>query len=162
VYYVATMARKRVYLDSIRSTHNVGSIFRTADGAGVEHIYLGGYTPAPRDRFGRLRPDIAKTSLSATESVPWELIESETVAVATLKQLQTEGWSVVAIEQAATAQSLYEFTVPEQVVYLFGNEVDGVSDNLLDLADVIVELPMLGQKESLNVSVTAGIVLYQR
>jgi tRNA G18 (ribose-2'-O)-methylase SpoU len=156
------MARKRIYLDSIRSTHNVGSIFRTADGAGVEHIYLGGYTPAPKDRFGRIRADIAKTSLSATESVAWEAVESEAAAIDMLKHLQSEGWRVVAIEQTATAQSLYEFHVPEQVVYIVGNEIDGVSATLLALADEIVELPMLGQKESLNVSVTAGIVLYWR
>lgn len=147
-----------VILENIRSAHNVGSIFRTADGAGVEKIYLLGYTPTPIDRFGRTQSEIKKTSLGASETIEWEHItESYTELI---KKLQTEGYEIVAVEQNANARTLSGFSVPENVAYIFGNEVDGVSSELLSQADTIVEIPMLGQKESLNVSVAAGIVLY--
>lgn len=150
----------RVILDNIRSAHNVGSIFRTADGAGVEKIYLVGTTPSPCDRFGREVPEIKKTSLGATEFVEWEWITDEAVPALTDTLTQT-GFYIVAVEQHKNAVSLYDFTAPEKVCYIFGNEVNGVGKDLLASADQIVEIPMRGSKESLNVSVTAGILLFK-
>lgn len=144
-------------LENIRSAYNVGAIFRTADGAGVEKIYLAGYTPRPTDRFGRTQTEIQKTSLGASEIVAWEACETSSDCIATL---QRAGFTVVAVEQTATAEPIQSFTVPEKVVYVFGNEIDGVSDEMLELADAAVAIPMRGQKESLNVSVAAGIVMY--
>jgi tRNA G18 (ribose-2'-O)-methylase SpoU len=148
---------KYVILENIRSAHNVGSIFRTADGAGVTKIFLVGYTPRPLDRFGRVQKEIQKTSLGASESIVWEYSETIEPVLALLK---TENITVVAVEQSPQAVLLHEFTVPENVAYVFGNEVEGVDGKVLAVADTIVELPMRGQKESLNVSVVAGIILY--
>ncbi len=153
-------------LDNIRSAHNVGSIFRTADGAGVEQIFLVGTTPDPIDRFGRVQPEIAKTSLGATTSVVWEHSgghsDRATEAVLDLlTRLQARGYTVVAVEQTATSIPLYEHTPTAQVAYILGAEVEGVQPALVAAADEVVEIPMVGQKESLNVSVTAGIVLFQ-
>ncbi len=148
---------KYIILEDIRSAYNVGAIFRTADASGVTKVFLVGYTPAPIDRFGRTQAEIEKTSLGASKTVPWE-------QVATIKEiferLQADGVTVAAVELAKGSVSLRDFKEPERVAYVVGNEVEGVSKEALELADVIVELPMLGQKESLNVSVTAGIVLY--
>ncbi|MCA9367004.1 TrmH family RNA methyltransferase [Candidatus Kaiserbacteria bacterium] len=149
---------KQLLLENIRSAHNVGSIFRTADGAGVSKLFLSGYTPAPTDRFARVQPEIRKTSLGASEYISWEKVGEDTGAF--LREQKRAGVTVVALEQTATAIPLREFVVPEQVLYVVGNEVDGVSKAVLDEADVIVEIPMLGQKESLNVSVATGILLY--
>lgn len=148
---------KYIILEDIRSAYNVGAIFRTADASGVSKVFLTGYTPAPIDRFGRPQPEIQKTSLSASATMPWEKVESMEELIARLK---SEGVIVVAVELAPGSLSLKDFTEPEHVAYIVGNEVDGVTKETLALADVIVELPMLGQKESLNVSVTTGIILY--
>ena len=155
------MPQKVIILDNIRSAHNVGSIFRTADGAGVEKIYLLGYTPTPIDRFGRPQPEIVKTSLGASETISFEHIEN-TDTETLIKRLKQEGFKVVAVEQTQSSVSLYDFIVPPKVCYILGNEIDGVSEELLTLADTAVEIPMLGEKESLNVSVTAGIALFHR
>lgn len=152
---------KFVILDNIRSAHNVGSIFRTADGAGVSKIFLVGVTPCPIDRFGRTQSEIAKTSLGAADTIPWEYV-SDDDAVLLVRRLREEGVTVVAVEQTAEAFSLDEFQVPENVAYILGNEVDGISGALIKESDTIVEIPMAGQKESLNVSVAAGIVLFSR
>ena len=147
-------------LDNIRSAHNVGSIFRTADGAGVEKIYLVGTTPAPIDRFGRTVSEIEKTSLGASTFIPWEQVTNEDISTLVTK-LKQSGYMVVAVEQTSEALSLYDFNAPEKVAYVFGNEVDGVGKIFVKAADLAVEIPMQGQKESLNVSVTAGIVLFK-
>ncbi len=159
--------KKRIILDNIRSAHNVGSIFRSADGAGVEKIYLVGPTPTPIDRFGRLQPEIAKTSLGASQSVGWKHIgnagsESVKESLELIKTLKDEGFIVVAVEQAPHSVSLYDFEVPQKVVYIMGAEVEGVHQELIDVADIVLEIPMLGMKESLNVSVTAGLVMFQK
>jgi 23S rRNA (guanosine2251-2'-O)-methyltransferase len=143
-------------LHDIRSKYNVGAIFRTADAAGVEKIFLTGYTPAPRDRFGRTDQEIDKTSLGASLSVPWEQVPSIEVLIANLK---AAGVCVVAVEIAPGSVSLYDFVPPPRVAYIFGNETEGIPPAVLALADEILEIPMAGQKESLNVSVTAGVVL---
>lgn len=150
-----------LFLNNVRSAHNVGAIFRTADGAGVAQIYLGGYTPSPLDRFGRVQPAIAKTSLGAAETVPWQTV-TPGGEVAVLKRCRQAGYAVVALEQHPTSTSIYDFTVPERVVYVVGNEVDGVQSDILALADTIVSIPMHGYKESLNVATATGILLYTR
>lgn len=150
---------KYIILPDIRSAYNVGAIFRTADAAGVSKVFLSGYSPAPKDRFGRTQTEIEKTSLGASVTMEWEQVSD---LPALISSLQKEGVTVVAVEQSEKSVSLPDFSVPEKVAYIMGNEVTGVDEEILDLVDVIVELPMLGQKESLNVSVTAGIVLYHQ
>jgi tRNA G18 (ribose-2'-O)-methylase SpoU len=161
------MSQKVVILDAIRSAHNVGSIFRTADAAGVEKLYLCGPTPDPVDRFGRIQKEIAKTSLGASAQLAWEHVgtidnRATEEMLLLIEQLKSDGYTIVAVEQAKRSVNLYDFTVPEKVVYIFGAEVEGVQSALLKVVDVVLELPMAGMKESLNVSVTAGIVLYQQ
>ncbi len=148
---------KYVVLHDIRSHYNVGAIFRSCDGAGVTKVYLTGYTPAPIDRFGRVVGEIHKTSLGASAMVSWEKYATTEEVVT---KLQADGVTVVAVEQSPNAVSLYEFTPTENVAYIFGNEIEGVPKIVCDAVDVVVEIPMLGQKESLNVSVTAGIILF--
>lgn len=148
---------KRVILHDIRSNYNVGAIFRTCDGVGVDKVYLSGYTPAPKDRFGRKVSEIGKTALGAEEIIPWECTEN---ILELIKKLQTEGVCVVAVELDKEAVTLYDFKVPESVAYILGSETEGLSKEILEAVDVIVEIPMRGKKESLNVSVSAGVVLY--
>ncbi len=160
------MQEKVVIIDNVRSAHNVGSIFRTADGAGVSKVYLIGPTPTPVDRFGRIQTEISKTSLGASESVAWEHVgtserKSTEEAISLILKLKQKGFVVVAIEQDARASSFYDFKVPEKVAYIFGAEVEGVQREIINAADKIVEIPMQGMKESLNVSVTAGVVLFR-
>ena len=147
-----------IILHNIRSVHNVGSIFRTADAAGVSEIILSGYTPTPLDRFNQPRPDFAKVSLGAEKTMPWKQVRT---LGTTLSRLQKEGCCLIAIEQDAHSTPLFNFTPPrgKKLVVIFGNEVRGVSKPLLKKCDAILEIPMHGKKESLNVSVTAGIAL---
>lgn len=147
-----------IILDNLRSAHNVGAIMRTADGAGVTRVYLTGTTPQPIDRFGRPQPDIAKTALGAEEILPWEY---HTDTAELLKKLKNDGVHIVAVEQRSDARDYKQLQLPEKAAVIFGNEVDGISEETLALADVVAEIPMHGKKESLNVSVSAGIVLYR-
>jgi 23S rRNA (guanosine2251-2'-O)-methyltransferase len=147
-----------IILPDIRSAHNVGSIFRTADAAGVEKIYLTGTTPAPIDRFGRPRADIAKVALGAEQTVSWEYVKD---IAHLLIQLKQEGNTLIAVEQDQRSVNYRETSSIEKPVFIFGNEVDGVAKNILDQCDVIAEIPMYGEKESLNVAVTVGIILFQ-
>jgi len=149
-----------VILKDLRSLHNVGSIFRTSDAAGVEKIYLVGTTPTPLDRFGRIREQFNKVSLGAEKSLKWEQADSLVRLSATLKK---EGWTVVAVEQHRKSRPYYSLpkSKSKKVALIFGNEPDGLSVKDLKLADEILEIPMAGKKESLNVSVAAGIVLFQ-
>ena len=149
---------KIAVLENIRSAYNVGSIFRSADGAGISKLFLVGYTPSPIDRFGRVQPEIQKTSLGASETIAWN--HQPSLSSQEIENFKAEGYMVVAVEQGKESVSLPEFTPPENVVYILGNEVDGISEELLNLADIIVEIPMYGEKESLNVSVAAGIIFY--
>ncbi|MDO8518049.1 MAG: RNA methyltransferase [bacterium] len=146
-------------LHNIRSVYNVGSIFRTADAAGVEKILLCGYTPTPLDRFGRLRSDFNKVSLGAEKSVEWE--QCKTLATA-IKKLKQENFLILAIEQSKNSTSLFDYHPPKNqpIAIILGNEVRGISPASLKHADAILEIPMRGSKESLNVSVTAGIALF--
>ena len=166
----------RLLLDDIRSAHNVGSIFRTAETLGITGIYCAGTTPDPVDRFGRKRKDLAKVSLGAEEMIPWEHVgdtSSHDEAIKALKKLKKEGFKIIALEQAEDsvdykkvrldARSYKKGTVAggTKAVIILGNEVDGVSPKLLKLSDIIAEIPMRGKKESLNVSVATGIFLYR-
>ena len=144
-------------LHDIRSTHNVGAIFRTADAAGVKKIYLSGYTPAPIDRFGRARPDITKASLGAEKTVAWESVTDQ---VELIKKIKKDKFQIVALEQDKRAVNYKDLKKSENILLILGNEVDGVDKDILSLCDDIAEIPMLGMKESLNVSVSAGIMLY--
>ncbi|MES2134714.1 MAG: RNA methyltransferase [Patescibacteria group bacterium] len=147
-----------VILHNIRSAQNVGSVFRTADAVGVGKIYLTGYTPAPLDRFGRADGKIAKTALGAEQVIAWESCKS---ASALIKRLKKEGVRVVAVEQARSAVSYTKWQPKFPTALILGNEVLGVSSALLRVCDEIVEIPMRGKKESLNVSVAAGIILFK-
>jgi 23S rRNA (guanosine2251-2'-O)-methyltransferase len=145
-------------LHNIRSVHNVGSIFRTADAAGVSNIVLSGYTPAPMDRFGRERADFNKVSLGAEKTVSWE--QAKTLAAA-LKKLRRENFKIAAVEQDTKATSLFDYRPKTtKLALVLGNEVRGISHESLKLCDDIVEIPMRGSKESLNVAVAAGVALF--
>ena len=143
-----------VVLDNIRSMHNVGSVFRTADAFLMEGILLCGYTPHPPHR------DIQKTALGATDTVDWIGYESATAAVMELKE---KGYKIYGVEQTAGSISLQKFVVPtgDKIALVFGNEVEGVSSNVLQLVDGCIEIPQMGMKHSLNISVAAGIVLWE-
>ncbi|MBP6884922.1 MAG: TrmH family RNA methyltransferase [Candidatus Pacebacteria bacterium] len=145
-------------LDNIRSTHNVGAIFRTADAVGVSKIYLVGITPAPLDRFGRERADIAKSALGAEKSVKWESVKK---ILPLLKKLKKEKYTIVAIEQSENSTDYKKVKAKGNTAFILGNEVEGVSKKTLNVCDVVAEIPMAGDKESLNVSVTAGIALFR-
>jgi len=146
-------------LDNIRSVENAGSIFRTAEGFGVSKIILVGITPAPRDRFGRKRNDFAKVSLGAEDLISWE---QESNIKSRILNLKSQGFHITALEQHQNSIKLgsYEANKLDKLVLIVGSEVDGVSKEALELADSIVEIPMMGEKESLNVSVATGVALY--
>ena len=143
-----------VVLDNVRSMHNVGSVFRTADAFLVESICLCGYTPRPPHR------DIHKTALGATDTVNWKYFYSTMEAV---KKLKEDGYRIWAVEQVKNSKKLNEIELKpdEKAAIIFGNEVEGVSNEVLALCDDFIEIPQLGMKHSLNVSVAAGIVLWE-
>ncbi|TAE32969.1 MAG: TrmH family RNA methyltransferase [Cytophagales bacterium] len=140
-------------LDDVRSLNNVGSVFRTADAFRAETIYLCGITGQPPHR------DITKTALGATESVEWQYAPD---VLALLEQLRAEGWQIVAIEQAEGSTLLSNFgPLPnKRYAFVFGNEVIGVADAVVQAADWVVEVPQFGTKHSLNIAVTVGIVCW--
>lgn len=145
-------------LCDIRSIHNVGSIFRTADAAGIKKIYLCGITPSPLDRFGKIRPEFTKVALGAEQSVAWENKKS---AANALSMLSKKGYLIVAVEQAPNAKSYATMRRRGGMwALVMGNEITGLSKSILKKADEIIEIPMRGKKESLNVSVAFGIVAY--
>lgn len=144
-------------LHDIRSVYNVGSILRTADGAGIEKVYLTGITPSPLDRVGEVRTDIKKTALGAEESVAWQKVAD---IASVLEDLKAGGYQILAVEQDKRAVSYKDFQPQERVALIFGNEVEGLSRAVLDKTDTIIEIPMHGAKESLNVAVSVGIVIF--
>jgi 23S rRNA (guanosine2251-2'-O)-methyltransferase len=147
---------KAVLLHNIRSSHNVGSIFRTADAAGVTKVFLSGYTPTPLDRFKRPNKEIAKTALGAEDYIEWEYSPATRV----IARLKKEGWHVVGIEQDTRAKEYRTFRAKPKTLFVVGNEVRGLSKSLREACDTLLEIPMKGRKESLNVAVAAGIVLF--
>ncbi len=153
-----------VVLHNIRSVFNVGSIFRTADAVGAEKIYLGGITPGPLDKFGLERKDFTKVSLGAEKFVKWERKYS---TIKLLKKLKGDGYKILAVEQDPrsvpynSARLLRSARNDDGICLVMGAEVGGLPKSILDLADKIIEIPMKGKKESLNVSVAFGIVAFQ-
>lgn len=148
-------------LHDIRSVENAGSIFRTADAAGVKKIYLTGYTPAPLDRFGRKRKDFAKVSLGAEESVPWEQFSDTKKLILKLKN-SAPMVPIVALEQSKNSINYRKFKkTMGTIVMIVGNEVEGIPKKILKMCDEIIEIPMHGKKESLNVAVATGIALFR-
>jgi tRNA G18 (ribose-2'-O)-methylase SpoU len=147
-----------IILENIRSAQNVGAILRTSDAIGVSKVWMVGYTPAPIDRYGRPVPDLLKTALGAEQTVAWEQREDMASLLAELKE---RGFRVVAVEKKDGAKDYKQCELSGPTVLIFGNEVDGVSEEACERADDIISLPMRGKKESLNVATTAGIVLYR-
>jgi tRNA G18 (ribose-2'-O)-methylase SpoU len=145
-------------LDNIRSVHNVGSIFRTAETAGVSKIYCLGTTPTPLDRFSQKRKDFAKVALGAEDLVSWEYLET---GEATIRKLKKDGFQILALEQDQNSINYKKIKLGKKIALIVGNEVGGVSKSLLKLVDQIAEIPMKGKKESLNVSVATGIMLFE-
>jgi 23S rRNA (guanosine2251-2'-O)-methyltransferase len=141
-----------ILLEKIRSIHNVGAFFRTADCAGVEKVFLCGWTAAPP------RKEIAKVALGAEEVTPWQRIQDPVEAARAVK---AEGYRLIAIEQTTKSENLYTAELPFPCCLVFGNEVEGVSEELLAECDAAVEVPTHGTKESLNASVCAGAVLFE-
>lgn len=140
-----------VVLPDIRSLYNVGSFFRTGDAVGVAKIILCGTTGTPQN------PKLKKVSLGAEETVPWEYIAEPLNA---LKMLKTSGYQIVVVEKTADSQDYTNVAYSAKVALVFGAEVSGVSKTLLSAADLVVHLPMVGTKRSLNVSVVGGVMLY--
>ena len=142
-----------VVLDNVRSMHNVGSVFRTCDAFAVEALYLCGYTPCPPHR------DIHKTALGATDTVKWKNFVSTMDAVTEAREA---GYKILAVEQAHNSIMLDKLNWNnEKVALVFGNEVTGVNDEVLKTADGCIEIPQWGAKHSLNISVSAGVVLWE-
>ena len=147
-------------LANIRSMHNVGSIFRTADAAGVEKLYLAGITPAPTDRFGAVRPQFSKVSLGAEKTVAWERVSTTAKAIEAIKKA---GYKIWAVEQSKLSVPYYRLktkNIGSGIALVVGNEVRGLPPAILKKCDKILEIPMCGAKESLNVAVAFGIVAY--
>lgn len=146
-------------LCDIRSVENVGAIFRTADAVGINKIFLTGITPTPLDRFGRKRKDITKSALGAEEFVPWEY--KSTCSLALLAKLKRDGFQIIAIEQDEKSVDYKKIKPKEKNAFILGTEVTGLPKNILNKCDKIAEIPTKGKKESLNVSVSAGIALFR-
>jgi 23S rRNA (guanosine2251-2'-O)-methyltransferase len=149
---------KILILDNIRSVINIGAIFRTADAIGIDKIYLVGYTPAPIDRFGRERSDFKKAALGAEKFIEWESVKDLTKLI---KKLKDEGFEIIALEQSENSTDYKKVKPNEKAAIILGNETEGISSEILNKCDQIAEIPMRGEKESLNVSVSAGIFLYR-
>jgi len=147
-------------LDNIRSAHNAGAIFRTADAVGIAKIFLVGTTPCPLDRFKRVQKEIAKTALGAERAVAWEWRKDFPTLV---RELKKTGFKIIAVEQNKIAIDYKKIKLPPKtkVTFVFGGEVLGIPLAHLKLCDTVAEIPMRGKKESLNVSVAAGIALFR-
>jgi 23S rRNA (guanosine2251-2'-O)-methyltransferase len=143
-------------LDNIRSVLNVGAIFRTADAFGISKIYLCGITPCPTDRFGRKRNDFHKTALGAEDSVTWEYSKNSIDVVAELKN---QNYKIISLEQDKNSVDYKNIKNSKKIAFVLGSETEGVSKDILKISDQIAEIKMLGKKESLNVSVSTGILL---
>ncbi len=142
----------RVLLDNVRSLYNVGSIFRTSDAAGVEKIYLCGITGKPP------RAEIHKAALGAEKSVPWEYFENPAGIV---QQLKRDGFKIVVLEHTDQPRLYHEVNYEFPICLVVGHEITGVSDEVVALADLAIEIPMFGIKQSLNVAVAYGIAVYE-
>lgn len=150
---------------NLRSCHNVGSLLRTADGLGIKEVFLTGYTPYPLIAGDNRLPHVAnkigqqihKAALGAENSIKWK--KSEEIE-ATIADLRTNGYAIAALELDAKAVSLNEYTTPEKVALIVGREVEGIEHEVLELTDIILQIPMMGKKESFNVVQAAAMALY--
>ena len=151
---------KIAVLDNLRSVYNVGSIFRTANAAGIEKIYLCGTTPTPVDKRGHRRKDFAKVALGAEDTITWEYKE-DTLKI--LQELHASDAYIIALEQDSSSvdYKLVRIPVNKDIVFVLGKEVMGMSQDVLRECDVIAEIPMLGTKESMNVTIAFGIGVYR-
>ncbi|OGI57536.1 hypothetical protein A2906_02085 [Candidatus Nomurabacteria bacterium RIFCSPLOWO2_01_FULL_37_25] len=145
-------------LHNIRSVENVGAMFRTADAAGLNKIYLTGYTPCPLDRFGRKRGNLIKSALGAEEYVLWKQKKN---IFPLLVKLKTKKYLFIAIEQDKNSIDYKKVKLKNRNAFIVGAEVTGIPKNILKKCDIIAEIPMRGKKESLNVSVALGIALFR-
>ena len=145
-------------LPDIRSAINVGAIFRTADAVGIDKIYLVGCTPRPTDQFGRIQKDIAKSALGAESWISWEYKKT---LIPLIKSLKKDGYEIVALEQDEKSIDYRKYKKPTKLAFILGPEVTGLDKKILNICDKIVEIPMYGKKESLNVSVACGISLFK-
>lgn len=145
-------------LHDIRSTYNVGAIFRTADACGITKIFLTGYTPAPIDQFGRANSGIAKSAIGAEKNIPWEKTNS---ILTLLNKLKKEGVQIIAIEQDKNSIDYKKVKPKFPCAFILGEEVNGLTKDIIAKCDLVAEIPMKGKKESLNVSVSAGVALYR-
>ncbi len=152
------MTNSILIIHDIRSVHNVGSLFRTADSVGISRIIISGYSPTPLDRFGRVRSDMAKSALGAELSVPWEYSEN---IFETIHELKKNNYTVIGLEQHPQSVDYKKIKKTENMVFIIGTETTGMNQDLIQLCDTIAEIPMHGNKESLNVSVATGILLYR-
>jgi tRNA G18 (ribose-2'-O)-methylase SpoU len=143
----------KILLHNVRSMHNVGAAFRSADAFGIDEILLSGYTPTPP------RPEIAKTAIGAQKHVNWQQVEDPQKYIETLKE---NDYRLVGMEQMTKSILLPDYTIPEEkdICLVFGNEVTGLDEDILQYIDDFVEIPQYGHKHSLNVSVTVGVTLY--
>lgn len=156
----------RVIAHDIRSTHNVGSLLRTCEGLGIEHVYFTGYTPYPAaphdDRLPhisqKLTRQINKTALGAEAMVPWT---HEVDVAACIAALKADGYTIVALEQVDGSVPLPDYAPPQKVAVLLGREVEGIASDILELCDSYIEIPMFGKKESFNVVQAAAMTLYK-
>ncbi len=147
-----------VLVHNIRSAHNVGSIFRTSDSIGVSKIYISGYSPTPIDRFKRPVKEIAKTALGAEMTIPWKYFET---AEEVIKIAKENGFTVVGVEQTEKSLDYKDYVPKENTLIIMGEEVGGINSDIINMCDSIIEIPMYGKKESLNVSVAFGIIMYR-
>jgi tRNA G18 (ribose-2'-O)-methylase SpoU len=147
-----------VIIHNIRSVQNVGAMFRTADAAGIHKIFLTGYTPTPLDRFGRKRKDLAKSALGAEEFISWEQRKN---IFPLLFKLKSEKFFIIGIEQAKNSIDYKKVKLKNRNAFMVGAEVTGIPKNILEKCDIVSEIPMKGKKESLNVSVALGVVLFR-
>jgi 23S rRNA (guanosine2251-2'-O)-methyltransferase len=152
------LANTYLILDNIRSAENVGSLFRTADAAGVEKIFLIGYTPAPIDKFNRPNQKVKKASLGAEQTVDWESVSSLSRLINKLKK---QGVMIIGLEQSPGAANYKNLKLQRPWALIVGNEVEGIAKKNLTHCDQVIEIPMSGSKESLNVSVAAGVALFR-
>ena len=152
--------KKVLVLDNLRSVYNVGSIFRTSNAVGIEKIILCGTSPTPLDKKGLKRKDFAKVALGAEDTVAWKYKEDTKIAIEDLKR---DGYYVIAIEQAKESVDYKNVNIEgkENIAFVIGNEVDGITKDVIDLSDVVAEITMIGTKESLNVTIAFGIAVYR-
>lgn len=159
------MTKIVIIADDIRSAHNVGSLIRTAEGMGVDKVYLTGYTPYPLNSNDNRLPHLArkihsrisKTALGTENTQPWEYAPD---VHACIQQLKKQGYTIAGLEQAPNSRPLSTYQAPKRVAIVLGNEVTGIGKNVLAKCEDILEIPMLGKKESFNVTEAASMVLF--